>query len=119
MILNDPLKQYKEQILGHFDEVLSHDMNASPSYMTMQMIRDNLIEKGMKPELADDVVTRIQVMVADEIFEDEDFMLNVTENFAEVISRIHETTCQLFNYSTRQAFINLIDGMSLTLVPPT
>jgi hypothetical protein len=107
--------EYKQQILETFNTVLSMDMNKAPNYLTMIMIRDKLKAKGVPSHFAEQAVCRAHIMVSQEIFEDQQFMQQVTDSFSEVIFRIYSFAVPVFDDDAR--FLDLIDGMSLTLAP--
>jgi hypothetical protein len=107
--------EYKQQILETFDDVLSMNMGQAPNYLTMLMIRDKLKAKGVPAFFAEQAVCRAQIVVSPEIFEDQVFMDKVTDSFSEVIFRIYSFAVPNFDDDSR--FLDLIDGMSLTLSP--
>lgn len=108
-------EDYKQMILDTFASVLSTDLRTSPNYVTMIMIRDKLKTKGVPSHFAEQAVCRAHIMVSPEIFDDTAFMEQVTESFAEVIFRIYQFAVPVFDDDAR--FLDLIDGMSLTLSP--
>lgn len=111
------LEEYKQQILDHFSHVLElQDVADSPNYQTMLTIQSKLVQRGIPGHLASRAVTQAHIVVADSIFSDTMFMNMVTDNFAEVIVRIYHFSLR---FNDDQCFLNLVDGMSLTLTPPT
>lgn len=110
------IEQYKQDIIKHFDDVLSMDLSDSPNYRTMARVRNTLRDHFKMPEtLANRVVCKAHIMVSDKIFADDQFMQQVTFKFATVISRIWDLAQN--DYQSDECFLDMIDGMSLTLTP--
>lgn len=113
-------EQFKHAVLAQFDFALSMDIEQTPTYQTMIKIRDHLLDLGLRPELADRVVVKANVAVDDVIFEDSEFMNTVTLRFAQIVDKLYNYSMENFHGSSDdkiERFIDMIDGMSLNLLP--
>lgn len=112
--------QFKQAVLAQFDYALSMEVEKTPSYQTMIMIRDHLVDLGIRPTLADCVVAMANVGVDDVIFQDQEFMRTVTLRYAQMVKKLHDFSMDQFMGQTEdkvERFLDLIDGMSLNLLP--
>ena len=113
-------EQFKNAVLAQFDFALSMDIEQTPTYKTMIKIRDHLLDLGFRPELADRVVVKANIAVDEMIFEDLEFINTVTLRFAQIVDKLYNYSMEVFHGRTEdkiERFVDMIDGMSLNLLP--
>lgn len=107
---------YKQQVLEALNSALSTSLDNSPEHGTFVMVRDHLANMGVPIDMAEAAVAKAHLAVDPEIFADAAFMNEVTLLFAKVMYREYDFATRKLNSHYR--FLELIEGMSLTLAPP-
>lgn len=112
------IDEYKKQVLASLDHAMSIPCNQMPNYRTMIVVLGKLTARGMTVEVAERVASTARIEVSSSVYEDVIFMDAVTDKFVQYVLNLHEFAKENFrNFDDR--FIEMLDGVSLTLTEPT
>lgn len=109
-------EQYKSLILAQLREA-NIPVAQTSSGKARQLLSMALGAKNIGVERAELAASLIDITVDDELFEDSAFMSSVIDAFSDLIVQQSVFADATFS-DPISAFANLIDGFSLTLVPP-
>lgn len=114
----DPLAQYKYTLLEQLKAATTYDLATTPSYRTMIMICNALQMNGMPKATAEETVTRIQIQVEEQFFDDVKFITEATGNFALMLNGMYHFAMKSFPTIGVAAYFNILEGVSLHLIAP-
>jgi deoxyxylulose-5-phosphate synthase len=106
---------YKKAIIEQLDELLVSDLRSSPNYSVMIMVRDGLIAKGLKSEVAEHIAAKAQIQIHPDIWIDKTFINTVVDKYTSIVVNIVNHADTILKHGDN--VYHLVEGMNLLLVP--
>lgn len=108
--------EYKAHIRAIIQDTVARTTKDNPNDLTRLMLRDALQHKGLYTDEAEHVASKAHIEVSQSIFDDQVFMADVIEGYAEIIRRNKVYAYQ--NYTNaKEVFLNLSEGVAITFTP--
>ena len=109
-------EEYKAHIRALIHHTVERTTQDNPNDLTRLMLRDALQKKGLYVDEAEHVASKAHIEVSQTIFDDQEFMAEVIEGYAEIIRRNKSYAYQ--NYTNaKEVFLNLSEGVAITFTP--
>lgn len=110
------LRNYKEEILTKLLREANKDFDVNADMLAMLHLKNKLFECGVPIDLAHEVASKTNIVVSEVIAEDSEYVDKVISALAKYMANHYKFI--LKHGMSNQIFLNLVEGMSLMLIPP-
>jgi hypothetical protein len=110
------LEAYKQDILNKLLKEANKDFDVNADMMAMLQLKNKLFDCGVPIDLAHEVASKTNIVVSEIIAEDMVYVSAVITALAQYMAKHYKFV--LKHGMSNQIFLNLVEGMSLMLIPP-
>lgn len=110
------LQQYKDEILNKLLHEANKNFDANADMMAMLHLKNKLFEYGVPNDLAHEVSSKTNIVVSEIIAQDEQYVDAVISALAKYMAKHYKFVIK--HGMSNQIFLNLVEGVSLMLIPP-
>jgi hypothetical protein len=110
------LKDYKQDILDKLLKEANKDFDVNADMLAMLHLKNKLYECGVPIDLCHEVASKTNIVVSEIIAEDSQYVDAVISALARYMANHYKFVIK--HGMSNQIFLNLVEGMSLMLIPP-
>jgi hypothetical protein len=110
------LREYKADILNKLLKEANKDFDINADMLAMLHLKNKLFEYGVPLDLAHEVASKTNIVVSEIIAEDRQYVDDVISALARYMANHYKFVIK--QAMSNQIFLNLVEGMSLMLIPP-
>ena len=110
------LRQYKQDILNKLLYEANKDFDVNADMLAMLKLKDKLFSFGVPIDLSHEVASKTNIVVSEIIASDSEYVNAVITALAQYMAKHYKFVIK--QGMSNQIFLNLVEGMSLMLIPP-
>lgn len=110
------LREYKADILNKLLKEANKDFDVNADMLAMLHLKNKLFACGVPIDLCHEVASKTNIVVSEVIAEDQQYVDDVITALARYMANHYRFAIK--HGMSNQIFLNLVEGMSLMLIPP-